>query len=103
MIAITRRQVLSEMLLYYETQARMVSKNLANREAMDGFEPVFDGYHLRCRVIRELMRDIEGGKPLEDMETVEEAKWQKNIREHPEKALVMDLRKEDAYGPIHPV
>lgn len=93
MIAVTRRQILSEMLLYYEAQSRMVSKNLANREPMDGFEPVFDGYQLRCRVIRELMRDLEGGEKLEDKETRAPAQWQKDALKDPESALVMDIKR----------
>ena len=91
MISVTRRQVLSECLIIFEARARSVSKNLANREPMDGYEAQFVGDQLRCQMIRKLIRDIEGGKPLEDEEMRQAADWQTIIEQHPEKALVMDL------------
>ena len=91
MISVTRRQVLSECLIIFEARARSVSKNLANREPMDGYEAQFAGDQLRCTMIRKLIRDIEGGKPLTDEEMRQEADWQKIIEQHPERALVMDL------------
>jgi hypothetical protein len=87
LVSVTHRQLLSEMLMYYETQSRMVSKNMANREARDGYEKVFDGYQERCRMIRQMMRDIEGGKDIREAA----ADWQNEIERHPERALVMDL------------
>ncbi|MBR4394460.1 MAG: hypothetical protein IKT07_10650 [Oscillospiraceae bacterium] len=91
MLSVTRRQVLSECLVIFEARARSVSKNLANREPMEGYEKQFDADQLRCRVIRELMQDIERGTQLVEEEARETADWQEVIRMHPEQALVMDL------------
>ena len=67
-----------------------MSKNLANREAMDGYEKQFDLEQARCRIIREIMRDIEGGKVISN-EIRKPAEWQTEIIDHPERALRMEL------------
>lgn len=89
MESISRRQVLSECLTIFEARARSVSKNLANREAMDGYEKQFDLEQARCRIIREIMRDIEGGRLAADKRPP--ADWQTEIIQHPERALRMEL------------
>lgn len=90
---VTKIRVLSEMLLYYENQARMVSKNLAKREAVDGFERVFNGFEERCQVIREIMRDIESGKIAGNISNAkqEPKKWQQEIIRHEGPAPHMEL------------
>ena len=90
MESISKRQVLSECLTIFEARARSVSKNLANREAMDGYEKQFDLEQARCRIIREIMRDIEGGKVISN-EIRKPAEWQTEIIDHPERALRMEL------------
>ena len=75
---ISKRQVLSECLTIFEARARSVSKNLANREAMDGYEKQFDLEMERCRIIREIMRDIEGEKIVTN-EIRPPAYWQTEI------------------------
>ena len=90
MESISRKQVLSECLTIFEARARSVSRNLANREAMEGYEKQFALEHERCRVIREIMRDIEGGLLMKN-EAQGTADWQTEIMEHPERALRMDL------------
>ena len=90
MESISRRQVLSECLTIFEARARSVSKNLANREAMDGYEKQFDLEQARCRIIREIMRDIEGGEIVSN-EILPLAEWQKEIIQYPERALRMEL------------
>lgn len=87
--SISRRQVLSECLTIFEARARSVSKNLANREAMDGYEKQFDLEQARCRIIREIMRDIEGGRLAKEERPP--ADWQTEIIQHPERALRMEL------------
>ena len=67
-----------------------MSKNLANREAMDGYEKQFDLEQARCRIIREIMRDIEGGEIVSN-EILPLAEWQKEIIQYPERALRMEL------------
>ena len=86
-MTITTRRLLSEMLFYYENQSRMVSKNLANREALDGFEKAFNGYQERCQMIRQMMQDIEGGNRIREVK----ADWQTEIEKHPERAPIMKL------------
>lgn len=66
-----------------------MSRNLANREAMDGYEKQFDLEQARCRVIREIMQDIEGGRLAKEERPP--ADWQKEIIQHPERALRMEL------------
>ena len=90
MESISKLQVLRECLTIIEARARSVSKNLANLEALDGYEKQFELDQARCRVIREMMRDIEGGKLMRDGET-KPAEWQTDIMRHPERALRMDL------------
>ena len=90
MESISRSQVLSECLTIFEARARSVSKNLANREAMDGYEKQFDLEQARCRIIREIMRDIEGGRTVSN-EIRKPADWQTEIIVHPERALRMEL------------
>lgn len=87
---VTRKQVLSECLIIFEARARSVSRNLANREPMEGYEKQFDMEQERCRVIRELMREIEGGG-ISNEGGRPPADWQTEIQKHPERALVMDL------------
>ena len=89
MESISRRQVLSECLTIFESRARSVSRNLANREPMEGYEKQFDLEMERCRIIREIMREIEGGRLK--AENREPADWQTDIMQHPERALRMDL------------
>ena len=86
---VSRREVLSECLTIFEARARSVSKNLANREAKEGYEKQFDLDMERCRVIREIMRDIQGGRLVKQERST--ADWQKEIMQHPERALRMDL------------
>lgn len=90
---VTKIRVLSEMLLYYENQARMVSKNLAKLEAVDGFERVFDGFEERCQVIREIMRDIESGKNAGNISNAkqETKKWQQDVYMYQGPAPRMEL------------
>ena len=91
MQTVTAKQALSECLVIIEGRSRAISKNLTNQEAKQGYEILFELEQARCRAIRKIMRKIDAGEPLHDEVELVEAEWQTQIREHPEKALVMDL------------
>ena len=91
MANVTAKQALSECLVIIEARCRSVSKNMANLEANEGYGEMFALEQARCRAIRKIIQKIDAGEPLHDEIEMIEADWQKQIREHPEKALVMDL------------
>ena len=82
----TRRKVLSECLIIFEALKRRVSKNMAGLEALPGYESDFDADGLRCDVIREMIRDMEGGSMPADWEhdgkVTEIRDWQRDVMEH---------------------
>ena len=91
MRTVTAKQALSECLIILEGQSRSVSRNFANQEAAEEYGPMFDIIQAKCRAIRKIMQKIDAGEPLHDEAETVEANWQREIRENPEKALVMDL------------
>lgn len=91
MTTVTAKQALSECLIIIEGRSRSVSRNLANLEAQEGYETMFEIEQAKCRAIRKIMQKIDAGEPLHDEVELIEADWQRLIRENPEKALVMDL------------
>ena len=66
---VSRRQVLSECLIIFEARARSVSKDLAKLVALPGYEKQFALEEARCKCIREMMQDIEGGEELREKQT----------------------------------
>lgn len=83
---ITRKQVLSEYLTALEGMKRAHSRSLSSSVGAPGLEDMFTAYDLRCRVVREMIYDIEAGEELNEKPERAPEKWQLEQMEKDRKA-----------------
>ena len=92
MSAPTKKRVLLESLTIFEALKKRSSRNLNGLTAEPGLEKEFIANDLRCRVLRGMIQDLEGGKPIQEEagepgEKAGEARgladWQKEIMDNP--------------------
>lgn len=77
MIEVTLRRVFEDALRDIETERRRFSKNGAGREPMEGYELAFEIAEIKAQLLREHMRDIQGGKTLKETSKRVPAPWQR--------------------------
>ena len=79
MIEVTLRRVFEDALRDIETERRRFSRNGAGREPLEGYELAFEIAEIKGQLLREHMRDIQGGKPLTNTAKRVPAPWQRKV------------------------